>query len=70
MHLILGEALGNCAAAIRLYAKRYLERILPNPRTYQSIDRPTRETGTVRPSTVHPRRSAPVVDMGERIRDA
>jgi hypothetical protein len=51
MDLIFNKASDNSAAGISLYAK-YLQLMLPNPRTFRivdPIDCRVRETGTVRP---------------------
>jgi hypothetical protein len=68
MRLTLGEATGNTAAAVRMYAEMYPQRRLPNPRTFQDIDRHIRKTDTVRPSAadVGWRRSVRTVGVGER----
>jgi hypothetical protein len=47
MHLILGEARGNVAAAVRLYLEKYPRLRL----AFHATDRRIMETGTVRPST-------------------
>jgi hypothetical protein len=56
MHLILGEARDKGAAAVKLYAEGYPRSRLAKQRTFQTIDRHIKETGTIRSSTVDRRR--------------
>jgi hypothetical protein len=51
MHFILGEIRGNDAAAVRLYAKKYSQRRLPNPRRSHIIGRRIKKTAANRPFT-------------------
>ena len=44
MHVMLGEAHGNAALAVRLYAWLYPDQWSPNPRTFTTVDRRLRET--------------------------
>jgi hypothetical protein len=53
MCLILSEALGTGATAVRLYAERYSQYRLLNPYTLHGIDFHMREMSTVCPSPVN-----------------
>jgi hypothetical protein len=55
-HLVLGEAHGNGAAAVMLYAGRYPQHRLLNACMFHAIDCCIRKTGIVCPSTVDGRR--------------
>jgi hypothetical protein len=57
MHLFPGRVSGNNAAAVSVYADKYPQCRLPDPRTFHAIDRSIRETGIVHP---------PSVDRGRR----
>ena len=45
MHLIYGQALGNCVEARRIYSDTFPNRRLPHRRTFERVDRSLRETG-------------------------
>lgn len=45
MHLMYGLAAGNAREAARLYAQRFPNRVLPDHRTFERVDRNLRETG-------------------------
>jgi hypothetical protein len=68
MHLILGEACGNSAAAVKLYAERYPQRRLPNICTSHAVGRRITRTDAVHPTTVKrgELRSARTADVGDR----
>lgn len=51
MHLIYGLADGNCYEARRLYAQRYPNRILPDPRTFANVHNRLCENGSFKKST-------------------
>ena len=46
MHFVYGEAHGNSREAARIYAQRFSERIVPDPRTFSSIHCRLREIGS------------------------
>jgi hypothetical protein len=45
MHLIYGQALGNCVEARIIYLDTFPNRRLPGRRTFKRVDRSLRETG-------------------------
>jgi hypothetical protein len=45
MHLIYGQALGNCVEARRIYSDTFPNRLLPDRKTFERVDRSLRETG-------------------------
>ena len=54
MHFVYGEAHGNSREEARIYAQRFPERIVPDPRIFTSIHRRLRDTGSFtisRPNT-------------------
>lgn len=49
MQFVYGEAEGNSREAARIYAVRFPNRIVPDPRTFTAIHRRLRETGSLMP---------------------
>lgn len=45
MHLVYGQSLGNALEARRIYAQRFPNRVLPDRKTFERVDRRLRETG-------------------------
>ena len=45
MHLIYGQALGNCMEARKIYSETFLNRRLPHRRIFERVDRSLNETG-------------------------
>ena len=45
MHLIYGQALGNCVEARKNYSETFPNRRLPHRRTFERVERSLRETG-------------------------
>lgn len=50
MHLVLGECHGNSEMAVRRYSEKFPNRHIPNRKTFISVDRRLRETGTFKPA--------------------
>lgn len=49
MHFVYGVSGGNSREAARIYAERFPNRIVPDPRTFTAIHRRLRETGSLMP---------------------